>query len=141
MILTAGQVHEATQATVAAAGVRSMTRPRTNGPLSLMVTTADLPLLLLDDLRRPLSSTATASAPAASVSFTSNAARRAVRSLSSRSSAATGFSAFRFNRTTINLLAGAKAAAPSPRCQVQTSIRAPTRQDRAKNRSNQATEG
>jgi hypothetical protein len=29
-----------------------------------MVTTADLPLLLLDDLRRRLSSTATASAPA-----------------------------------------------------------------------------
>jgi len=58
-----------------------------------------------------------ASAPAASVSFTSNAARRAVRSLSSRSSAATGFSAFRFNRATINLLA-------SPGCQVQTSFRA-----------------
>jgi len=31
----------------AAAGVRSMTRPRTNGPLSLMVTRTDLPLLLL----------------------------------------------------------------------------------------------
>jgi hypothetical protein len=31
----------------AAAGVRSMTRPRTNGPLLLMVTTTDLPLLLL----------------------------------------------------------------------------------------------
>jgi hypothetical protein len=61
-----------------------MTRPRTNVPLSLMVTTTDLPLFLLDDLRRRLSSTATASAPAASVSFTSNAARRAVRSLSER---------------------------------------------------------
>jgi len=31
----------------AAAGVRSMTRPRTNGPLSLMVTRTDLPLLRL----------------------------------------------------------------------------------------------
>jgi hypothetical protein len=40
-----------------------MTRPRTNGPLSLMATTTDLPLFLLDDLRRRLSSTATASAP------------------------------------------------------------------------------